>query len=93
MTPFQPYHFRMNEYRHLTDYYYLNVIVIAIFKKNANLDEKKNYGSKTKCGFQTINISNTNIYYKENDAEGIHGTHHSSIVYIALGSGKYTTTT
>ena len=52
---------------------------------------KKNYGSKTKCGFQTIN--NTYIYYKENDdAEGIHGTH-SSIVYIALGSGKYTTTT
>ena len=36
----------MNEYRHLTDYYYLNVIVIAIFKKNANLDEKKTMDQK-----------------------------------------------
>jgi len=36
----------MNENRHLTDYYYLNVIVIAIFKKNANLDEKKTMDQK-----------------------------------------------
>ena len=30
----------------MTDYYYLNVIVIAIFKKNANLDEKKTMDQK-----------------------------------------------
>ena len=81
----------MNENRHLTDYYYLNVIVIAIFKKNANLDEKKTT-DQNQMRFPKQSTSATPIYItKKMTQREFMG--HIIVVYIALGSGKYTTTT
>ena len=46
----------------MTDYYYLNVIVIAIFKKNANLDEKKKTMDQKPNAVSKQSTSATPIY-------------------------------